>query len=170
MGQTEGDTHGFLSGRQETGSGVGLFHMVASCILYQHVFNLTHIRTTLSHLYLWINPMGVTTWLTRWTGKLAGGPQAGRSESTPLARVKGVGKQQQLQHDDILKSDVVLLVSSYIYIYIHIYIYKSNQYVTHVYYNSTNKYLIFKKIYKTTKCWNVPQRSIMVIIIIIYVL
>ena len=33
--------------------------------------------------------------LARWTEKLAGGPQAGTSDSPPLARVMGVGRQQQ---------------------------------------------------------------------------
>ena len=33
---TEGDTHGYLQGSHEPGSGVSLFHMVASCILDQH--------------------------------------------------------------------------------------------------------------------------------------
>ena len=37
----------------------------------------------------------MTTLLARWTEKLAGGPQAGTSDSPPLARVMGVGSQQQ---------------------------------------------------------------------------
>ena len=38
----------------------------------------------------------MTALLARWTEKLAGGPQAGTSDSPPpLARVMGVGKQQQ---------------------------------------------------------------------------
>ena len=57
-----------------------------------YLFNYTHIRTTLSPL--WTDPAGVTSMLARWTEKLAGGPQAGRSDS-PLARVMGVGRQQQ---------------------------------------------------------------------------
>ena len=32
----EVNTHGYLQGSYETGSGVYLFHMVASCIFYQH--------------------------------------------------------------------------------------------------------------------------------------
>ena len=59
-----------------------------------HLFNCTHIRTTLSPLDLWTDPAGVTALLTRWTEKLAGGPQAGTSDSPPLARVMGVGRQQ----------------------------------------------------------------------------
>ena len=37
----------------------------------------------------------MTALLARWTEKLAGGPQAGTSDSPPLARVMGVGRQQQ---------------------------------------------------------------------------
>ena len=37
----------------------------------------------------------MTALLARWTEKLAGGPQAGTSDSPPLARVMGVGGQQQ---------------------------------------------------------------------------
>ena len=46
-----------------------------------HLFNCTHIRTTLSPLDLWTDPAGVTAMLARWTEKLAGGPQAGTSDS-----------------------------------------------------------------------------------------
>ena len=60
-----------------------------------HLFNCTHIRTTLSPLDLWTDPAGVTALLARWTEKLAGGPQAGTSDSPPLARAMGVGRQQQ---------------------------------------------------------------------------
>ena len=42
-----------------------------------HLFNCTHIRTTLSPLDLWTNPAGVTALPARWTEKLAGGQQAG---------------------------------------------------------------------------------------------
>ena len=65
--------------------------------IYTHIylFNCTHIRTTLSPLDLWTDPAGVTALLTRWTVKLAGGPQAETSDSPPLARVMGVGRQQQ---------------------------------------------------------------------------
>ena len=41
----------------------------------------THIRTTLSPLDLWTDPAGVTALLDRWMEKLAGGPQAGTSDS-----------------------------------------------------------------------------------------
>ena len=51
-----------------------------------HLFNCTHIRTTLSPLDLWTDPAGVTA-------LLAGGPQAGTSVSPPLTRVMGVGRQ-----------------------------------------------------------------------------
>ena len=47
-----------------------------------NLFNYTHIRTTLSPLDLWTDPAGMTALLARWTEKLAGGPQAGRSESS----------------------------------------------------------------------------------------
>ena len=40
-----------------------------------------HIYTTLSPLNLWTNPAGMTALLVRWTEKLAGGPQAGTSDS-----------------------------------------------------------------------------------------
>ena len=40
----------------------------------------------------------MTALLARWTEKLAGGPQAGTSDSPPLARVMGVGRQQ---HDTV---------------------------------------------------------------------
>ena len=60
-----------------------------------HLFNCTHIRTTLSPLGLWTDLAGVTALLVRWTEKLAGGPQAGTSDSPPLTRVMGVGRQQQ---------------------------------------------------------------------------
>ena len=46
-----------------------------------HLFNYTHIRTTLSPLDLWTDPAGVTALLARWTEKLAGGPQARTSDS-----------------------------------------------------------------------------------------
>ena len=46
-----------------------------------HLFNCTHIRTTLSPLDLWTDPAGVTALLARWTEKLAGGPQVGTSDS-----------------------------------------------------------------------------------------
>ena len=60
-----------------------------------HLFNGTHIRTTLSPLDFWTDPAGVTVLLARWTEKLASGPQARRSDSPPppLARVMGVGRQ-----------------------------------------------------------------------------
>ena len=71
-----------------------------------HLFNCTHIRTTLSHPDLWTYPAGVTALLACWTEKLAGGPQTGRSDSL-LARVKGLGRQQQ---QPLLKMYISLLV------------------------------------------------------------
>ena len=47
-----------------------------------HLFNYTHIDTTLSLLDLWTDPAGVTALLARWTEKLAGGPQAERLDSS----------------------------------------------------------------------------------------
>ena len=46
-----------------------------------HLFNCTHLRTTLSPLDLWTDPAGVTALLARWTNQLVGGPQAGTSDS-----------------------------------------------------------------------------------------
>ena len=39
----------------------------------------------------------MTAPLARWTEKLAGGPQAVASDCPPLARIMGVGRQQQHQ-------------------------------------------------------------------------
>ena len=55
-----------------------------------HLFNCTHIRTRLSPLDLWTDPVGVTALLARWTEKLAGGPQAGTSDS-PTSKGHGSG-------------------------------------------------------------------------------
>ena len=60
-----------------------------------HLFNCTHIHTSLSPLDLRRDPAGVTALLARWTENLAGGPQTGTSDSPILARVMGVGRQQQ---------------------------------------------------------------------------
>ena len=46
-----------------------------------HLFNCTYICTTLSPLDLLTKHAGVTALLARWTEKLAGGPQAGTSDS-----------------------------------------------------------------------------------------
>ena len=59
-----------------------------------HLFNCTHIRTTWSPQDLLIEPAGVTALLTKRTQKLTGAPQAGILDSSPLARVKGEGRQQ----------------------------------------------------------------------------
>ena len=45
--------------------------------------NGIHVRTTLSSMYLWTDPTGVTALPAIWTEKLAGGPQVGRSDSPP---------------------------------------------------------------------------------------
>ena len=46
----------------------------------------------------------MTALLARWTEKLAGGPQAGTSDSPPLARAMGVGRQQQPPHQTLQQS------------------------------------------------------------------
>ena len=48
----------------------------------------------------------MTALLARWTEKLASGPQAGTSDSPPLARVMGVGRQQHYYDDD---SDTLIM-------------------------------------------------------------
>ena len=52
------------------------------CTLYNthrydthHLFNCTHIRTTLSPLDLWTDPAGVMELLARWRNMLGGGPR-----------------------------------------------------------------------------------------------
>ena len=42
---------------------------------------LAQLRTNKSPLDLWTDPAGVTALLAKWTEKLAGGPQAGTSDS-----------------------------------------------------------------------------------------
>ena len=64
-----------------------------------HLFNCTHIRTTLSPLDFWTDSTGVTALLARWTEKLA---TSGKIGLPPLARVMGVGRQQQLINDLII--------------------------------------------------------------------
>ena len=59
-----------------------------------HLFNCIHIRTTLTPLDLWTPPVGVTALLARWTDNLAGGEQAGISDSPLLTRVMGVVRQK----------------------------------------------------------------------------
>ena len=56
-----------------------------------HLFNCTHIRTTLSPLDLWPDTAGVTALLARWTEKLAGGPEAGKSDYPPTSKGHGSG-------------------------------------------------------------------------------
>ena len=46
-----------------------------------HLFNCTHIHTTLSPFDLWTPPAGVMELLARWRDKLAGGPKSGWSDS-----------------------------------------------------------------------------------------
>ena len=84
-----------------------IHHHYAASVTSTHtthiIFNCTHIRTIFSPLDLWTDPAGMTALLARWTGKLAVGPQAGTSDSPPLARVMGVGSQQQPYGRSILK-------------------------------------------------------------------
>ena len=52
------------------------------CNIRTHdLFNCTHIRTTLASLYLWTYPAGMVELLARWRDKLAGGPEAGWSDT-----------------------------------------------------------------------------------------
>ena len=48
-------------------------HQSPLCLLCNtyshHLFNCTHIHTTLSPMHLWTDPTGVTTLLARWTEK-----------------------------------------------------------------------------------------------------
>ena len=63
------------------------------CYIHTHD-TYTHYIVTLD---LWTDPARVTALLARWTEKMAGRPQAGTSDSPPLARVMGVGRQQTLK-------------------------------------------------------------------------
>ena len=75
--------------------------MFESCVHHVAVIGFTHIISSTASTYaprwhpldLWTDPAGVTELLARWKEKLAGGPQAGRSDP-PLAIVKGVARQQ----------------------------------------------------------------------------
>ena len=48
-----------------------------------HLFNFTHIRTTLSPLDLWTEPAGVMELLTRWRDKLSWMVDQKRDDRTP---------------------------------------------------------------------------------------
>ena len=63
-----------------------------------HLFNCTHIRTTLLPLGLWTNPARVTALLARWTEKPAGGPQVERSDSPSLQ-----GSREWIDNNNILE-------------------------------------------------------------------
>ena len=56
-----------------------------------HLIDCIYIRTTLSPLDLLTDPNGVTALLARWTKKLAGGPQAGTSDSPTTSKGHGSG-------------------------------------------------------------------------------
>ena len=60
-----------------------------------HLFNCTHIRTTLSPLDLWTDPAGVTALLARLDREAGWWTTSGNIGLPPLARVMGVGRQQQ---------------------------------------------------------------------------
>ena len=74
-----------------------------------HLFNCTRIGTTCSPLDLWTDPTGVSALLARWTEKLAGGPQAEKSDSPPLASVMGVGRQHLVVDGEIVGCVKILL-------------------------------------------------------------
>ena len=50
--EKEVDTHGDLKGSHETGSGVYLFHMVASCILDQHQQTASHAECSIENYHM----------------------------------------------------------------------------------------------------------------------
>ena len=57
----------------------------------------------------------MTALLGRWTEKLAGGPHAGRSDSPPLARFKGVVRQEQ-QHNQVVDGETYGCVKGLCYL------------------------------------------------------
>ena len=65
------------------------------CIHTHHLFNCTHIRTTLSPLDLWTDPAGVTV-ASQMDGEAGWWTTSGNIGFPPLARVMGVGRQQQM--------------------------------------------------------------------------
>ena len=59
----------------------------------QHLFNCTHIRTTLSPLDLWTYPAGVMELLVRWEiCWLVDQKRGNRTPPPPQTRVSGVGR------------------------------------------------------------------------------
>ena len=56
----------------------------------------THTHHVVTHGFV-DRPRSCDATAARWTEKLAGGPQAGRSDPHPLAMVKGVVRQKQQQ-------------------------------------------------------------------------
>ena len=59
-------------------------HPSSLCLLCDTNIHTTHYHFNCTHitpLDLWTNPAGATALLARWTENLAGGPQAGRSDS-----------------------------------------------------------------------------------------
>ena len=62
-----------------------------------HLFNFTHIRTTWSPPDVWTYPAGITKLRVNTSGK---------NELPPLARVKGVGRQQQVPRALDIRFDV----------------------------------------------------------------
>ena len=59
-----------------------------------HLFNCTHISTTLSPLDLWTDPAGVTALLANGRRSWLVDHKREHPDSPPLARVMGVGRQQ----------------------------------------------------------------------------
>ena len=68
---------------------------------HHHLFNCTHIRTTLSPLDLWTDPAGVTA---QMDGEAGWWTTSGNIGLPPLARVKGVCRQQQEGRGIVLSS------------------------------------------------------------------
>ena len=66
-----------------------------------HLFNFTHIRTTLSPMDLWTDPAGVTA---DGRGEAGWWTTSRNIGLHPLARVMGVGRQQQHVNDSCLIS------------------------------------------------------------------
>ena len=61
-----------------------------------HLFNCTHIRTTLSPLDLWTDPTGVMELLDRYAGWWTKGGMIGLPPPPPQPRVKGVSRHNKI--------------------------------------------------------------------------
>ena len=67
--------------RGHSGDECDLMSVTSTHTTHTIIFNCTHIRTTLSPLDLWTEPAEVVELPVKWNDKLAGGPQAGSSDS-----------------------------------------------------------------------------------------